>query len=68
MGEIVRNYEIDGVQFDDYFYPQRTKPLTSRPMRPIVPKRKEWNCAFTIRLAAGQYQCDGVAGLSNSEG
>ena len=31
--EIVKNYDIDGIQFDDYFYPEIIDPKTLEPVR-----------------------------------
>ena len=33
--EIASRYDVDGIQFDDYFYPTQDAPLTKRLTRPI---------------------------------
>lgn len=70
--EIVKNYEVDGIQFDDYFYPTHSKGFDSEYYREYVKSvgaghaisLDRWRCAQVNILIA---ECRGIIHNTNKK-
>jgi hypothetical protein len=69
--DVVRRYDIDGVHFDDYFYPygQRMRPASPSlfPTMPLTGSIARWRKSASGRLAAQQCQRSGERALSRHQ-
>ncbi len=70
VAEIVRNYDVDGVQFDDYFYPTQDASFDKAAYEAYTAASKKAGDARPVlgRLAQGQYQRLGILGVSKNQG